>query len=81
MSGDPEGGGPFDLKTLQKYLYAGGNPLNRIDPRGRAEVFAVDLENSVISFIDHGAAHLLEEGYDLVRTQAQVESYIESLVR
>ena len=33
---DPLGGKPIDPKTLHKYLYAGGDPVNRIDPRGRA---------------------------------------------
>jgi RHS repeat-associated protein len=28
---------PIDLKALHKYLYAGGDPVNTIDPRGRAE--------------------------------------------
>lgn len=27
---------PIDLKALHKYLYAGGDPVNTIDPRGRA---------------------------------------------
>jgi RHS repeat-associated protein len=40
MSRDPEDGKPIDPKTLHKYLYAGGDPVNRIDPRGREE--AVD---------------------------------------
>jgi RHS repeat-associated protein len=36
MSKDPEGGRATIPATLQKYLYAGGNPVNRIDPRGRS---------------------------------------------
>jgi len=35
MSKDPKAGKPIDPKTLHKYLYAGGDPVNRIDPRGR----------------------------------------------
>jgi RHS repeat-associated protein len=35
MSRDPEDGEAHDPKTLHKYLYANGDPVNRIDPRGR----------------------------------------------
>jgi RHS repeat-associated protein len=35
LSRDPEEGNRFDPRTLHKYLYVGGNPVNRIDPRGR----------------------------------------------
>jgi RHS repeat-associated protein len=37
LSRDPEDGRPIDPKTLHKYLYAGGDPTNRIDPTGRSE--------------------------------------------
>lgn len=35
MSRDPNEGTPFDPKTLHKYLYAGGDPVNAKDPTGR----------------------------------------------
>jgi RHS repeat-associated protein len=35
LSRDPNEGKPIDPKTLHKYLYAGGDPINSIDPRGR----------------------------------------------
>jgi RHS repeat-associated protein len=35
LSRDPEAGKPADPKTLHKYLYAGGNPVNAKDPTGR----------------------------------------------
>ena len=35
LSRDPEGGNALDPKTLHKYLYAGGDPVNGIDPTGR----------------------------------------------
>jgi RHS repeat-associated protein len=35
MSRDPEDGKPIDPKTLHKYLYAGGDPVNAKDPTGR----------------------------------------------
>ena len=38
LSRDPEDGKPIDPKTLHKYLYVGGDPVNTTDPSGRAEV-------------------------------------------
>jgi RHS repeat-associated protein len=35
MSRDPNEGRLPDPKILHKYLYAGGDPVNAIDPRGR----------------------------------------------
>jgi len=35
LSRDPEDGNVKDPATLHKYLYAGGDPVNRIDPHGR----------------------------------------------
>jgi RHS repeat-associated protein len=34
-SRDPEDGKAADPKTLHKYLYAGGDPINAVDPTGR----------------------------------------------
>jgi RHS repeat-associated protein len=39
MSRDPEEGMPRIPATLHKYLYVGGDPVNRTDPSGRAELF------------------------------------------
>jgi len=44
LSRDPEDGKVKDPKTLHKYLYAGGDPVNALDPTGRAELF----ESSII---------------------------------
>jgi RHS repeat-associated protein len=38
MSRDPEDGKPIYPKTLHKYLYAGGDPVNGFDPTGMATV-------------------------------------------
>ena len=38
MSRDPEDGKAKIPATLHKYLYAGGDPVNRIDPRGREDL-------------------------------------------
>ena len=37
MSRDPENGMVKDPRTLHKYLYASGDPVNRADPSGRAD--------------------------------------------
>ena len=34
LSRDPEAGKPADPKTLHKYLYASGDPVNRLDAKG-----------------------------------------------
>jgi len=39
LSRDPEDGKPTDPASLHKYLYAGGDPVNRIDPKGRESMF------------------------------------------
>ena len=47
LSRDPENGNPTDPATLHKYLYAGGDPTNRVDPSGRDdedEYFVVNLD-------------------------------------
>ena len=38
MSRDPWSGNQFDPKTLHKYLYASGDPINISDPTGRMGV-------------------------------------------
>ncbi len=43
MSRDPQDGQLIDPASLHKYLYAGGDPLNLIDPTGRAELFETSL--------------------------------------
>ena len=40
VSRDPEDGIVTDPRTLHKYTYAGGDPIDRIDPTGRAEAVA-----------------------------------------
>ena len=68
-----------DANTLHKYLYASGNPVNRVDPLGQVDSFEYDSERVVIRFAEHGLDHLVEEGLEL--TQPEVEAYIEQSVR
>jgi len=66
LSRDPEDGNPRDPATLHKYLYAGGDPVNRIDPRGRDGIMdyfyaavmveAMLNENAQLSLMIHGRA-------------------------
>jgi len=45
MSRDPEDGNAKDPASLHKYLYAGGDPVNWIDPSGRDDMIETgDLE-------------------------------------
>jgi hypothetical protein len=46
LSRDPEDGKSADPATLHKYLYAGGDPINGIDPSGRDSI----LETGAIDF-------------------------------
>lgn len=45
MSRDPEGGNLSITATLHKYLYAGTDPVNYVDPRGR-ELFDYVIESN-----------------------------------
>jgi RHS repeat-associated protein len=46
LSRDSEAGKSVDPKSLHRYLYAGGNPVNGIDPSGRAdfEEYSIKLD-------------------------------------
>jgi RHS repeat-associated protein len=48
MSRDPLDGSGFDPKTLHKYLYAGGDPIDGIDPTGRAAYIESILSERVV---------------------------------
>jgi len=45
LSRDPEDGKPNDPQSLHKYLYASGDPVNRIDPSGRGDLIEVSLDD------------------------------------
>ena len=47
LSRDPEEGVPTDPKTLHKYLYAGGDPVNLKDPTGRDYVGYVEISTGL----------------------------------
>jgi RHS repeat-associated protein len=54
LSRDPEDGKAIDPKTLHKYLYADGDPVNGIDPRGREDLITyadLNATSAVTSFM------------------------------
>jgi RHS repeat-associated protein len=50
LSRDPEDGNEFDVKTLHKYLYAGGDPVNASDPTGRTLIDFMITNAKVIGY-------------------------------
>jgi len=51
LSRDPEEGTPHIPATLHKYLYANGDPVNHIDPRGRASFEEYLVEVNLDTFM------------------------------
>ncbi|HXB62437.1 MAG TPA: RHS repeat-associated core domain-containing protein [Acidobacteriaceae bacterium] len=49
LSRDPESGNEFDPKTLHKYLYAGGDPVNAKDPTGKDDLVEEGVEIAIHS--------------------------------
>ena len=65
MSRDPEDGIPTDPGTLHKYIYAGGDPVNLIDPTGRAPSNTGVLGNPAGQYIGLAALAIsVAAGYD-----------------
>jgi len=64
LSRDPEDHSPFNPNELHKYLYANGDPVNRMDPRGRGTieslftitVISTPTEVALVSLTVGGAA-------------------------
>jgi RHS repeat-associated protein len=56
---DPEDGDTTDPKTLHKYLYANGDPVNRLDPRGRAGI--MEYGAILVDYIGDEAAAVIYE--------------------
>ena len=48
MSRDPDDGNPIIPRTLHKYLYAGGDPVNAVDPSGHSMLVERFLLNLTI---------------------------------
>ncbi len=54
MSRDPNVGTLTDPKSLHKYLYAGGDPTNRLDPSGRASLIGYAIGVELPSMVVYG---------------------------
>ena len=74
---DVTNGKPIDPKDLHKYLYADGDPVNGIDPTGRADFVEVENVDDVSITFGHGARHLVGTGI----SQAEAEAAIEAAIR
>lgn len=59
MSRDPEDANPFDPKTLHRYLYAGGDPVNATDPTGRLVLAGVSLQDATNALKDAAAVYTI----------------------
>jgi RHS repeat-associated protein len=59
LSRDPEEGNRFDPKTLHKYLYVGGDPVNLKDPTGRSANVELVLVVAVVAVANVVAPKLL----------------------
>jgi RHS repeat-associated protein len=66
-------GTPTDPKSLHKYLYAGGDPINGIDPTGREEL--------VETVLVEGGSKLAVEDYVLSKTGLTVATCFYGLAR
>ena len=55
MSRDPEDGNPYDPKSLHKYLYSGGDPVNAVDPTGRDTIETIFTTTEISSPLEIGA--------------------------
>jgi RHS repeat-associated protein len=69
LSRDPEDGKAKIPATLHKYLYANGDPVNRIDPRGRdageyGELLANESWKTQLEM--RATAHVVDAIYDCV---------------
>jgi len=77
MSRDPLDGKSYDPKTLHKYLYAGGDPVNQIDPSGRGEILQFLFTTADISMPAEVA--LASTGGKVALCLAGIAMYVKSL--
>ncbi|MGD0829958.1 MAG: RHS repeat-associated core domain-containing protein [Terracidiphilus sp.] len=64
MSRDPEEGTIKIPATLHKYLYASGDPVNRIDPRGREDLVEDEGDDKVAAEIEATERMVREDAYN-----------------
>jgi hypothetical protein len=68
MSRDPENGDKLDPKSLHKYLYAEGDPVNGVDPTGHEDL--LELAGRVAGDVN------IYNGNNTVGQQKQCEAFI-----
>jgi RHS repeat-associated protein len=78
MSRDPEDGNRFDPATLHKYLYASGDPINAVDPTGRADyiesVFTRTFVSAPLELGVEGLVRLVAGGFAELQRFSRVPS-------
>jgi hypothetical protein len=79
MSRDPDDGDLTDPATLHRYLYASGDPVNRLDPAGRADFAESTLLRKFViassaSLIAYKAAVVCLYGWDASRFVTNVDT-------
>jgi RHS repeat-associated protein len=78
LSRDPEDGKANDPASLHKYLYAGANPVNRVDPLGRKtegeyeEIVGIDGE--IAEEIEEEPVHIFDKFKDVDDAFENLES-------
>jgi hypothetical protein len=69
MSRDPNAGVLINPKSLHKYLYADGDPINGMDPRGREDLIEYSAR-LVDALGDEVGAKIYEMGVDAILCHA-----------
>jgi RHS repeat-associated protein len=75
LSRDPGSGKIADPKSLHRYLYAGGNPVNAIDPSGRADFLEWVQALALITIVVAG--QMIEAGEDICRLGKKMKAALE----
>jgi RHS repeat-associated protein len=73
---DPEDGKASDPSTLHKYLYAGGDPVNRIDSLGREAMLEVGSLDAIIGSTPVPVLVELAGGVYASAAAAAVQAYL-----
>ncbi len=89
MSRDPEAGISTDPRSLHKYLYAGGDPINRIDPSGRGELNDFKLTlivggsavSPLMAFVGGSLNQIAAEAAYIEAGAYTIEQYLEALMQ
>jgi len=82
LSRDPEDGKTLDPATLHKYLYANGDPVNGIDPRGREDLveylLTIKAEKAAI-ILAVGCGFAIKSALDLLNMSSPTQLNYDSI--